>query len=136
MIVAIALALVVVGIIFYIISENVYNKSRGNLVNKYQNLVSLLLLTNARLRLLKKSNNILVLGLLELSGKTFFTIKEIQKNSDVDVVPIVYSIKDNPTYKDFDLRFLYSESICLNDPKFVLSSINQRIKEFLISQHI
>lgn len=136
MIVAIVLALVVVGIIFYIISENVYNKSRGDLENKYQNFVSLLLLTNARLRLLKKRNNILVLGLLELSGKTFFTIKEIQKNSDMDVVSIVYSIKDNPTYKDFDLRFLYSESICLNDPKFVLSSINQRIKEFLIFQHI
>ena len=136
MIVAIVLALVVVGIIFYIISENVYNKSRGDLENKYQNLVSLLLLTNARLRLLKKRNNILVIGLLELSGKTFFTIKEIQKNFDMDVVSIVYSIKDNPTYKDFDLRFLYSESICLTDPKFVLSSINQRIKEFLISQHI
>lgn len=79
MIVAIVLALVVVGIIFYIISENVYIKSRGDLENKYQNLVSLLLLTNARLRLLKKRNNILVLGLLELSGKTFFTIKKIQK---------------------------------------------------------
>jgi hypothetical protein len=51
-------------------------------------------------------------------------------------IVIIIPKKVNSTYKDFDLRFLYSESICLNDPEFVLSSINQRIKEFLISKHI
>lgn len=103
---------------------------------KYQSLISFICSTHHRIRLLKKETNILVLDFASMGGKTLLTIKENPNGGGGDVVSIVYSIKDNPTYKDFDLRFLYSESICLNDPKFVLSSINQRIKEFLISQHI
>lgn len=136
MLFALVFSFVFVGVIFYIITQNLYNKSRGDLDNKYQNLVSLLLLTNARISLLKKDSNILVLGEIELSGKTFFTIKESRKNSDLDVVSIVYSIKDNPTCKDFDLRFVFSQHQSLFDPEFVLSSISQKIKEYLILKHL
>lgn len=114
---------------------NVYNKSRGDLELKYSSLVSLLLSTHERIRLLKKDSNIVVLGVVSMGGKTLFTIKERPKDGGGDEVSIVYSIKDNPTCKDFDLRFVFSEHQCLYDPELVLKSINQRIKEYLIMQY-
>ena len=103
---------------------------------KYHRFVSLLLSTNDHIGFLKKNNNHLILRIISVGGEVLLSIKETIKEGESDIVSIVYSIKDNPTYKDFDLRFLYSGSICLNDPEFVVSSINQRIKEFLISQLI
>ena len=64
-----------------------------------------------------------------------FTIKERPKDGGGDEVLIVYSIKDNPTCKDFDLRFVFSEQQSLYNPELVLKSINQKIKEYLIEQH-
>jgi hypothetical protein len=98
-------------------------------------LVSLLLSTHERIRLLKKDSNIVVLGLVSMGGKTLFTIKERPKDGGGDEVSIVYSIKDNPTCKDFDLRFVFSEQLSLYNPELVLKSINQKIKEYLIEQH-
>lgn len=111
---------------------NVYDKSRGDLELKYSGLVSLLLSTHDRIRLLKKDSNIVVLGVVSMGGKTLFTIKERPKDGGGDEVSIVYSIKDNPSCKDFDLRFVFSEHKCLADPEFVLMSINEKIKEHLI----
>lgn len=114
---------------------NVYDKSRGDLELKYSSLVSLLLSTHARIRLLKKNSNIVVLGEVSMGGKTLFTIKERPKDGGGYEVSIIYSIKDNPTYKYFDLRFFYSEHKCLADPEFFLRSINQKIKEHLMAQY-
>lgn len=125
---------IVVSIVFYMMRGNVYDKLRGDLEMKYQSLVSLLLSTHDRIRLLKKDSNILILGVVSVGGKTLFTIKERPKDGGGDEVSVVYSIKDNPTCKDFDLRFVFSESQTLYNPEFVLSSINQKIKEYLISK--
>ena len=136
MVVTIVLVFVVVSIVFYMMRGNVYDKLRGDLEMKYQSLVSLLLSTHDRIRILKKDSNILILGVVSVGGKTLFTIKERPKDGGGDEVSIVYSIKDNPTCKDFDLRFVFSEHQSLHNPEFVLSSINQKIKEYLISKHL
>lgn len=114
---------------------NVYDKSRGCLELKYSGLVSLILSTHDRIRLLKKGSNILVLGVVSMGGKTLFTIKERPKDDGGDEVSIVYSIKENPSCKDFYLQFVFSEHLSLYDPKLVLSAINQKIKEYLITQY-
>lgn len=126
------ISVIVIATVLYMMGGNVYNKSRGDLELKYSGLVSLLLSTHDRIHLLKKDSNILVLGIISMGGKTMFTIKESPKDRGGDDVSIVYSIKDNPTCKDFDLRFLFSEQLSLYDPELVLSSINQKIKEHLI----
>jgi hypothetical protein len=131
----IIISVIIIGVVLYMMGGNVYDKSRGDLELKYSSLVSLLLSTHDRIRLLKKDSNIVVLGVVSMGGKTLFTIKERPKDGGGDEVSIVYTIKDNPTCKDFDLRFVYSEHKCLADPEFVLSSINQKIKEYLIMQH-
>lgn len=128
----IIISVIIIGVVLYMMGGNVYDKSRGDLELKYSSLVSLLLSTHDRIRLIKKDSNIVVLGVVSMGGKTLFTIKERPKDGGGDEVSIVYSIKDNPTCKDFDLRFVYSESKCLADPEFVLMSINQKIKEHLI----
>lgn len=71
----IILTIIVVAIVFYMMGGNVYDKSRGDLEIKYQSLVSLLLSTHDRIRLLKKGSNILLLGVVSMGGKTLFTIK-------------------------------------------------------------
>lgn len=128
----IIISVIIIAIVLYMMGGNVYDKSRGDLELKYSSLVSLLLSTHDRIRLLKKDSNIVVLGVVSMGGKTLFTIKERPKDGGGDEVSIVYSIKDNPTCKDFDLRFVFSEHKCLADPEFVLMSINQKIKEHLI----
>lgn len=128
----IIISVIIIGVVLYMMGGNVYDKSRGDLELKYSGLVSLLLSTHDRIRLLKKDSNILVLGVVSMGGKTLFTIKERPKDGGGDEVSIVYSIKDNPTCKDFDLRFIFSEHQSLFKPEFVLSSINEKIKEHLI----
>jgi hypothetical protein len=131
----IIISVIIIGVVLYMMGGNVYDKSRGDLELKYSSLVSLLLSTHDRIRQLKKDSNIIVLGVVSMGGKTLFTIKERPKDGGGDEVSILYSIKDNPTCKDFDLRFVFSEQLCLYDPELVLKSINQKIKEYLITQH-
>ena len=131
----IIILVIVIAIVLYMMGGNVYDKSRGDLELKYNSLVSLILSSHDRIRLLKKDSNILVLGVVSMGGKTLFTIKERPKDGGGDEVSIIYSIKDNPTCKDFDLRHVFSEHQCLNNPDFVLMSINQKIKEYLITQY-
>jgi hypothetical protein len=131
----IIISAIVIAIVLYKMFYNFYDRSRSNLEVKYSSLISLLLSTHDRICLLKKESNLVVLGVLSKGGKTLFTIKERPKDGGGGEVSIVYSIKDNPTCKDFDLRFIFSEQLSLHDPQLVLMSINQKIKEYLITQH-
>ena len=128
LIVAIAVAL------FYAWGNNEYNKTREDLEMKYSSLVSQLLSSHERIRILTKKNNMLVIGVVSMGGKTLFTIKEQPNGEKIDEVSIVYSIKDSPIVKNFDLSFVFSEQQCLYDFRNVLKKINERIKDDIISK--
>ena len=133
----IIISLIIFGVVLYMMRSNVYDKSRGDLELKYSRLVSLLLSTHDGIRLLKKDDNVVVLGgerrMYRGRIRTLVTIKEKRKVGGGDEVLIVYSIKGDPTCKDFDFRFLFSIQQALHDPDFVLMSINQKKKEHLIN---
>jgi hypothetical protein len=130
------ISVLAIGGILYKLGGNVYNKSRGELELKYHSLVSHLLSTHDRIRIIEKTNNLLVIGVVSMGGKTLFTIKERPKEGGGDEVSITYSIKDNPTTNDFDLRFVFSEQQCISEPEFVLRKINQRINQYISTHNI
>jgi hypothetical protein len=129
------MVLIGIAMFLYFLGGQVYNKSRVELDLKYPRLVAILLSSDDRIRVIKKSSNVLVIGVVSMGGKTLFTIKERPKEDGGDEVLITYSIKDNPTTKDFDLRYVFSEQKCINDPEYVLTSINQSIKDYLVSNN-
>lgn len=129
------IVLLVVAFFLYYLGGQVYDKSRVELDLKYHRLVAILLSSHERIRVIKKSSNVLVIGVVSMGGKTLFTIKERPKDGGGDEVLITYSIKDNPTTKDFDLRFVFSEHKCINDPEYVFSAISQGIKDYLVSNN-
>jgi len=133
--VIVIIVLLVIAFFLYYLGGQVYDKSRVELDLKYPRLVAILLSSHDRIRVIRKSSNILVIGVVSMGGKTLFTINERPKDGGGDEVLITYSIKDNPTTKDFDLRFVFSEHKCINDPEYVFSTINQGIKDYLVANN-
>lgn len=128
--------LIISAIILYYLGGKVYDKSRVELDLKYRRLVAILLSSHEKIRVIKKSNNLLVIGVVSMGGKTLFTIKERPKEGGGDEVSITYSIKDNPTTKDFDLRLVFSEQKCVSEPEHVWGLINEKIKDYLLSNNL
>ena len=61
---------------------------------------------------------------------------KIQKVFFVMILKNVNLILNSHTSKESDLRFVFNDHQILYNPEVVISSINQKIKEYLISKHL
>lgn len=116
----VSLVLIILGLLFVVGGKNI-DEQVPPLDLKYSKLVSLL--NSTRGSILDKRNNLLVIGVKTYGGETLFTIKETVSQE----VSIVYSIKNNPTCADFELRYIFSQASCLHNPGNVVEKINQDI---------
>lgn len=130
MVITIVLLVILVIFLLYLYGGAQHDKSVPALDKKYYLLISQIMSSHDRYRILLNQNNHLVIGVASEGGKTLFTIKETANNK----VSIVYSIKDNPITSDFDLRFEFSQLTCLNDPGAVLLTIGKRIENHIFQE--